>query len=128
MFNLHIRIDTHDTLGKLDAVLRNMEDATTVIETTADEMVEYMVSLAIGDCPVRTGQLRDSIRVEGSFPSYMIIADAVDKYGVEYGQFVEFGTSMQQAQPFMWPAIDRGVAQYASVFKEVYMAALRGGI
>ena len=127
MLNLHVKIDMHDTLAKLDQILRNIENSTSVVETTADEMVDYMAIVAQEYCPVRTGQLQESIRVEGGFPSYSIVADATDKYGVEYGPFVEFGTSLQEAQPFLWPAINEGLAVYIPIIRANFRAVIKGG-
>lgn len=126
MLDLHIKIDMHDTLANLDKILRNIEDSPSTIEITADEMVDYMATIAQEYCPVRTGQLQESIRVEGGFPSYSIVADATDNYGVEYGPFVEFGTSLQEAQPFLWPAINEGLAVYIPIIRSNFIAAIKG--
>lgn len=56
--------------------------------------------------PVRTGALRDSIEVV-QYDSGLycrIKADAKNKQGIPYGQFVEFDPRI--ANPFMYPAFD----------------------
>lgn len=53
-------------------------------------------------CPVgETGQLRDSINYEVNPRQVRVFADK------EYASFVEDGTSLQKAQPFMRPARDK---------------------
>lgn len=75
----------------------DVESATSV--TVAAQATEEMArSLA----PVLTGRLRDSIRSEGVGTEREVIADS------EYAVYVEFGTSRQAPQPFMFPAGDLG--------------------
>lgn len=52
--------------------------------------------------PVDTGKLRDSIHVEqGAGPAdWEVVA------GVEYAQWVEYGTAVSPAQPFLTPAME----------------------
>jgi HK97 gp10 family phage protein len=52
--------------------------------------------------PVLTGSLRESIHIEGSGTEREVIADA------DHAAYVEFGTSRQAPQPFMFPAGDLG--------------------
>ena len=52
--------------------------------------------------PVRTGRLRESIHIEGSGNEREVVADS------DYALYVEFGTSSQAPQPFMFPAGDLG--------------------
>ncbi|MGH2596142.1 MAG: HK97-gp10 family putative phage morphogenesis protein [Actinomycetota bacterium] len=49
--------------------------------------------------PVLTGALRESITAESVGP-----AEARVVAGVDYAVFVEFGTSVDEAQPFLRPA------------------------
>jgi HK97 gp10 family phage protein len=58
-------------------------------------------------CPVDTGALRDSIAshaADSSTAEAEIIAE------VPYAAFVEFGTSLMEAQPFLRPALDAVVS------------------
>ncbi len=61
------------------------------------------------NAPVDTSALRNSILSESHMEGDMTF---VVQDGVEYGKFVEFGTSKMAARPFLVPAIER----YASAF------------
>ena len=104
MFEMTITIDASDTLGKLDEMLNKFMELQNVIEPDMDNAMILMVDVAKELCPVDTGKLQDSIRYEGSFPVYELIADAQNDKGQFYGKYVEFGTMMQGAQPFLYPA------------------------
>lgn len=54
-------------------------------------------------CPVDTGRLRASIGVSQTFTS----GGSVTTVGtnVEYGGYIEYGTSRQRAQPYLRPAL-----------------------
>jgi len=82
------------------------------IQNVSEQMMAFIESDAKDRCPKLTGALSESIHVQGSFPEYRIIADALDTQGKPYGPFVELGTSKQQAQPFMWPAVRDGIGMY----------------
>jgi HK97 gp10 family phage protein len=67
---------------------------------------ESVAETARAICPVDTGALRDSIAAhmaDGSEAEAEIIAE------VPYAAFVEFGTSLMEAQPFLRPALDAAV-------------------
>lgn len=55
--------------------------------------------------PVLTGKLRDSIHSKDAYDGvvYDIVADAKNKDGIAYGQFVEFSPKINH--PFLYPAI-----------------------
>lgn len=62
-------------------------------------------------CPVDTGRLRDSI-------THATVGE--DEYigtNVEYGPYVELGTSKQTAQPYLRPAAQDHAAQYRSALR-----------
>lgn len=63
-------------------------------------------------CPVDTGRLRNSIthRVFNGGEKYVIVGT-----NVEYGKYVELGTSRQKAQPYLRPAANEHVEQYRRV-------------
>jgi HK97 gp10 family phage protein len=58
-------------------------------------------------CPVDTGALRDSI-VSHAGDSTTAEAEIVAE--VPYAAFVEFGTSLMEAQPYLRPALDAVVS------------------
>lgn len=66
------------------------------IEEFADEVVEHMK----GVVPVDTGALRDSIEKKTEGDSV-----TVGPRGIEYAEFVEYGTSRGPAQPYVRPTI-----------------------
>ena len=73
----------------------------------------YIVDLAQQLCPVDTGALRGSIRLEPSEPA-PVMAVKAGGGTVDYAGFIEYGTSRSAAQPFLTPA-----AKAISVAKEV---------
>lgn len=63
------------------------------------------------DCPVDTGNLRNSL-------SYSVnIGDNYVDIGtrVEYGKYVECGTSRMKAQPFLKPAAENHASEWKSI-------------
>lgn len=71
-------------------------------------------------CPVDTGRLRNSIThfvvIDEGEPAAYIGTD------VEYGPYVELGTSRQKAQPFLRPAAWNHGAEY----RQILESELRG--
>ena len=65
-------------------------------------------------CPVDTGRLRNSIThvVDGGEKSVYIGTD------VEYGKYVEKGTSRMKAQPFIEPAATQHGSTYLSIMQK----------
>lgn len=63
-------------------------------------------------CPVDTGRLRNSIThaMEGS--EAVVIGT-----NVEYGPYVELGTSRQKAQPYLRPAAVDHVSEYREIIE-----------
>ena len=79
------------------------------VEMAAEEVkkqAEIIRDDAKSRCPVDTGKLAESIKVvEYNGGLYCrISADARNKKGIAYGQFVEFDPCI--ARPFMYPAFD----------------------
>lgn len=68
-------------------------------------------------CPVDTGRLRNSIT------HMRINNDAYIGTNVEYGKYVELGTSRQKAQPFLRPAAEGHASEYRAILE----AMLRNG-
>ena len=74
--------------------------------------VDMIVEDAKSRCPVRSGELKESIKarevkvtgVEEDGILYEISADATNQNGIAYGQFVEFDPRI--AKPFLYPAMD----------------------
>lgn len=63
-----------------------------------------IVDLAQQLCPVDTGALRGSIRLEPEAPALEMTVKAGGVNGVDYAAYVEYGTSVSPAQPYLTPA------------------------
>jgi HK97 gp10 family phage protein len=57
--------------------------------------------------PVKTGRLRDSIRARQLGPLSWVV-----EVGVDYGGYVEYGTSRAPARPYMRPAFEKTAAGF----------------
>lgn len=75
--------------------------------------------------PVDTGALRNSIGhdVEGGAGSRVI--EALIGPTVEYGPYVEFGTSRMAPRAFMGPALDRHTPDFIAALEQVAQKGLR---
>lgn len=69
-------------------------------------------------CPVDTGRLRNSITHVQLDAHHEAIGT-----NVEYGRYVELGTSRADAQPFLVPA----ASEHSSEYRAIMRAALGGG-
>lgn len=67
----------------------------------AEKYRELIYDAAYELCPVDTGALRQSIRV--IVDDLIVIASAE----IHYAMFVELGTRLMDAQPFLYPAFER---------------------
>ena len=72
-----------------------------------------MQELARGFCPVQTGALRDTIRVERPSPTTAKLVAGDDL--VDYATQVHEGTTSQAAQPFLLQAL---IAERANVSRD----------
>lgn len=93
---------TGATLIGLDGVLGNLQSRVKAIQANAEQALsdslDELLGNAQGDCPVLTGQLRDSLtKLMASAQQGYIYTDKV------YGPFVEMGTRKMAAQPFLYP-------------------------
>lgn len=70
-------------------------------KAAADWVEQDFVPAAQALVPVRTGELRDSIGGRVTKTRVTVFADA------EHARYVEEGTSVAPAQPFMGPAFDQ---------------------
>jgi len=103
---LQIQIDTSQLEGFIQKALVGLEQVETIMDEELARGMYMAADLAQVYVPVDTGRLRDSIRVEGGGGSYTLIADAKNpNTGMGYASFVEFGSSRQFAQPFIYPAL-----------------------
>lgn len=73
---------------------------------------------AKGLCPVDTGRLRDSITNQAEGPGKVVVGT-----NVEYGPYVELGTSRMKARPYLKPA----ATEHASEYRAILEGELRKG-
>lgn len=76
--------------------------------------------------PVRTGKLRNSIKVTGNRDgsSYKVSADA-EKDGYRYGKIVEYSPKINK--PFLYPALNANRQQIRENIKNAARQAVRQG-
>lgn len=91
------------------AVLANVSDA----KARALEIIGGMAeSYAKQLCPVDTGNLRNSITHAQADEDTEVIGT-----NVEYGPYVELGTRLQTAKPYLRPAAENHAQEYRTVFE-----------
>lgn len=99
--SVHI-VDNSDKIK--NASIEAIEKALTEIGMTCE-------TYAKRDCPVDTGNLRNSISYDvNESKKYVEIGTAVT-----YGKFQETGTSRMRAQPFLKPAATEHSEEYKSI-------------
>ena len=107
--SVSIQLEDAAAMAALDKLAQNVQDVPTVIEMDAILFMDSLVATAQATVPVKTGKLQASIHWEGDFPEYQFIADALNESGNSYAAYVEYGTSQNEAQPYMWPAIEANI-------------------
>lgn len=82
------------------------------IDKALEESGLYVENAAKQLCPVDTGRLRNSITHQKS-------GDKTEQVGtnVEYGKFVELGTSRMGAKPYLKPAAQNSESAIEGIFK-----------
>lgn len=104
---MNISVDT----GELERLADDLAQAAPrVVKASSASMTRIANQIrddAKGMAPVDTGELRDSIKIQGGLDYRIVYTD------VRYGPFVEFGTSVMSPQPYLWP--QAGPAQTALV-------------
>lgn len=76
-------------------------------------------------CPVKTGNLRDSIHTEPnkSGTRIYVVADGKDKNGTPYGKVVEYSPKIQK--PFIYPALDAHKDELKSKVSDAVKQAIK---
>ena len=87
----------------LDQVSQAKERALEIIGGMAESYAKML-------CPVKTGNLRDSITHEPEGENTEVIGT-----NVEYAPFVELGTVKMAARPYLRPAAEGHAAEYRQV-------------
>ena len=76
------------------------------VKKELEKGADKIVTDAKAKCPVKTGNLHDSIHAESKNDGlrYNIVADAKSKSGYYYGRIVEFSPKINK--PYLYPAMD----------------------
>ena len=97
-------------IAGISEAVRNLrmkgEHVLTAAKQALKEGADMIVQDAKSRCPVKTGALKNSIKAKSleDGAAYELTADAKNKRGIAYGQFVEFDPRI--AHPFLYPAMD----------------------
>ncbi|NWG09034.1 MAG: HK97 gp10 family phage protein [Nitrososphaerales archaeon] len=86
-----------------------------VLDEFKDEAARLIAQKARGKAPVRTGRLRDSIKVVG---------ERVEVQAV-YGSYVEYGTGKMEARPFLRPAVRESMGDLRRILASEFQDMLR---
>jgi HK97 gp10 family phage protein len=105
-----IKLDT-SVLDRITAQMR--PNAAKIVETYG----MAITGEAASNAPVDTGALRNSITSESQMTDELTFTV---QDGVEYGQFVELGTSKMAAQPFLIPALEHWAQRFEQAFAELF--------
>lgn len=94
----------------------NVQKVLNMTDEAAAKALEEIGLVAEGHakvyCPVDTGNLRNSITHTRDESSAYIGTN------VEYGPYVELGTSKQKAQPYLKPAVQNHQDEYRTIIKK----------
>lgn len=82
----------------------------TALEIIGGKAESYAKAL----CPVKTGNLRNSITHQQFDEDTVAVGS-----NVSYAPYVELGTTRQRARPFIRPAAEGHTAEYLSILKQV---------
>lgn len=112
-------------LGSLQAKLKKLDPVTrTAIGIGVQKAALKVEGDAKTRSPVDTGALRRSINTSGrSLPNG---AQAEVTTNLEYAPYVELGTSRQQAQPYLQPALQRNKDTARKIIMTEIVKAHRG--
>jgi HK97 gp10 family phage protein len=99
-------------LVNLGTTNKQIEDEVKAITSEIAYKIERDAKL---NSPVDTGYLRNSIQTEFENGGYVARVFTAADYAI----FVEFGTSKQPAQPFLFPAAFKFSAEYQRRLKQI---------
>lgn len=89
--------------GDLSAAVKS------AVSAALAEMGDNVCATAKANCPVRTGRLRRSLRVD---PGEGCVYVGTDVY---YGKYVELGTCRMRAQPYLMPALQENRGGFGDI-------------
>lgn len=94
---IKIDIDAKDLIRSINNAIDNVED---VVSEEIQEAGKEILNMAKGLVPVDTGELKSSLKKEGTGMEAIVGTDC------EYAQYVHFGTSRQSPKPFLYIPFD----------------------
>ena len=121
--------DTGSSLGTNETLRQLREIGEHVVQAAKDALkqgADEVVADAKSRCPVKTGKLRDSIKVEPKNDGavYIISANA-EKNGFCYGAVVEFSPKINK--PFLYPAIEANYGRVMGNIRAAINSAIQTG-
>jgi hypothetical protein len=97
-----------------------LDKMTAEMQSKANDITYKFGSLISGDwamaVPVDTSALKNSILSESGMEGMLYVAQD----GVEYGVYVELGTSKMAARPALIPAVEKWREQYLTAFNGLF--------
>jgi len=116
-FSAHI---SNQDVKKFNRMVDNLHKyATTEFYDVLQDGASKIVFKAKSRVPVKTGDLRRSIGVDGDKRNIIIKAD------MNYAGYVEFGTSKQKPKPYFYNSIREGMRLTRSLVNEKLKRVLR---
>lgn len=100
MAGVTVRVTGRDRI--LDRMRQVFQRSVSAGDDAARETAEAVKIRAQQLVPIDTGRLHDSIRVNRQGPRMYVVGPGDE---VEYAGYVEYGTSVSPAQPYMRPAL-----------------------
>lgn len=94
---IKIDIDAKDLIRSINNVIDNVED---VVSEEIQEAGKEILNMARGLVPVDTGELKSSLKKEGTGMEAIVGTDC------EYAVYQEYGTRFQSGTPFLNPSFD----------------------
>jgi HK97 gp10 family phage protein len=117
--SVDIDVDTSSAEAYLE---ENEEENMTAIDNLVKYLANNICDEAKRLCPVRTGRLRDSIRVEEISDKICdVVAGGIEVSGkfVNYAVFVEYGTRYFVGRFYMHSALETIKAKFKSLVEQV---------
>ena len=125
-----IRMEGVDAIiDKLNAINANVNKLTnTALKAAAVPILDDAKSTsAFAD---RTGKLRaglktSAVKTQGGIKYVLVGIDKGDTSKIFYGKFIEFGTTIKAARPFLGPAYESNKSKVQEIIKDVLKGGLR---
>lgn len=124
MINLEFKAEVEPLADRLEAIGETGKQQTAeALQTCAATIRDQAKTL----CPVKTGKLRRSIRIQTRKEAEALsIGVSAGNGEASYARFVEYGTSRRKAQPFMRPALALGKPLVVKAVGAAWRKALEG--